>query len=246
SVIGEIRDHIDRNPKIRFISFYDDVLMGNRAWFESFCERYKAEINIGRSEDCDVRPVCTEISRHHCQIESEAENVILRDLFSANGTFLNGNPVTDAVSLKDGDVIGVGSLQMQVTIFTNIDGPTSAGRNGILGWEAMAEESSEELVSGSSQTHVGAKDRAEGHELALTRLVGEAIERYLAIHQDIGPDEVKAVLQNVLEALEGMPAPEVMEPSSVPPLLTRTWPDLPQEIRSTIMSMLEGFVRRNG
>jgi radical SAM superfamily enzyme YgiQ (UPF0313 family) len=46
SIISELRDHMKRNPKTRFISFYDDVLMGNRKWFESFCERYTAEINI--------------------------------------------------------------------------------------------------------------------------------------------------------------------------------------------------------
>ncbi len=45
--IGELRDHVDRNPRTRFISFYDDVLMGNRKWFESFCERYESEIHIG-------------------------------------------------------------------------------------------------------------------------------------------------------------------------------------------------------
>ena len=46
-IINELRDHIERNPKTKFISFYDDVLMGNKKWFESFCERYRAKIGIG-------------------------------------------------------------------------------------------------------------------------------------------------------------------------------------------------------
>lgn len=46
-IISELRDHLERNPKTRFISFYDDVLMGNKKWFESFCERYQAEIDVG-------------------------------------------------------------------------------------------------------------------------------------------------------------------------------------------------------
>ena len=46
-IISELRDHIERNPKTKFISFYDDVLMGNKKWFESFCERYRAKIDIG-------------------------------------------------------------------------------------------------------------------------------------------------------------------------------------------------------
>lgn len=46
SFIGEMRDHIKRNPEIQNISLYDDVLMGNKKWFESFSERYKAEIDI--------------------------------------------------------------------------------------------------------------------------------------------------------------------------------------------------------
>ena len=46
SFISELRDHIERNPKTKFVSLYDDVLMGNKKWFESFCERYKTEIDI--------------------------------------------------------------------------------------------------------------------------------------------------------------------------------------------------------
>jgi radical SAM superfamily enzyme YgiQ (UPF0313 family) len=46
-LMDELLAHVKRNPKTRFISFYDDVLMGNRAWFEAFAERYKAEIDIG-------------------------------------------------------------------------------------------------------------------------------------------------------------------------------------------------------
>jgi MoaA/NifB/PqqE/SkfB family radical SAM enzyme len=47
SIISEMRDHVERNPRTKFIRLYDDVLMGNKKWFEYFCERYKAEINIG-------------------------------------------------------------------------------------------------------------------------------------------------------------------------------------------------------
>ena len=46
-LIKELQDHLERNPRTRFISFYDDTLMGNRKWFEAFSERYREEINIG-------------------------------------------------------------------------------------------------------------------------------------------------------------------------------------------------------
>lgn len=46
-IIGELQEHLKRYPKTRFISFYDDILMVNRKWFEIFCERYSKEIDIG-------------------------------------------------------------------------------------------------------------------------------------------------------------------------------------------------------
>ena len=59
---------------------------------------------IGRGEDADLNLDEPEMSRRHAQIEVSAEGIYLRDLGSANGTFVNGVQVRDAV-LFAGDQI---------------------------------------------------------------------------------------------------------------------------------------------
>lgn len=59
---------------------------------------------IGRGSDCDLMLNEPEMSRRHALIENTLEGLFLRDLGSANGTFVNGTSVRDTV-LKPGDQI---------------------------------------------------------------------------------------------------------------------------------------------
>ncbi|CAN5846349.1 hypothetical protein BH23PLA1_BH23PLA1_01160 [soil metagenome] len=74
---------------------------------------------IGRGEDCQLRPNNEQVSRRHTEIVVEESRVIVRDLGSRNGTFLNhkqlGVQDGDHV-LKNGDLIQVGPLTFAVSI----------------------------------------------------------------------------------------------------------------------------------
>ena len=59
---------------------------------------------IGRGSDCDLVLDEPEMSRRHAMIEVTADGIYLRDMGSANGTFVNGVQVRDAV-LYSGDQI---------------------------------------------------------------------------------------------------------------------------------------------
>jgi DNA-binding response OmpR family regulator len=61
---------------------------------------------VGRSQDCDVFVPDRRASRRHAEIAWDGETCLLRDLESANGTFLNGRPIAGE-TLRDGDEIGV-------------------------------------------------------------------------------------------------------------------------------------------
>lgn len=50
----------------------------------------KADTVIGRSTECGLRIASNEVSRQHCKIGLSDEGVTVRDLGSANGTFVNG------------------------------------------------------------------------------------------------------------------------------------------------------------
>ena len=62
---------------------------------------------LGRGTDCDLRLVDPGVSRHHAELRVEDGEVVLVDLGSTNGTFVNGQPVR-RVSLTDGTQVTLG------------------------------------------------------------------------------------------------------------------------------------------
>ena len=62
---------------------------------------------IGRKQGCDVRIDDDGVSRRHCSVEVTDEGLMLRDLQSANGTFVSGERIAERL-LKDGDRFEIG------------------------------------------------------------------------------------------------------------------------------------------
>lgn len=71
--------------------------------------------------DIDLTPYqayASGVSRLHAVVKREAERVVIMDLGSSNGTYLNGrrlNPHTEE-PLKHGDVVALGKLKIQVLL----------------------------------------------------------------------------------------------------------------------------------
>jgi EAL domain-containing protein (putative c-di-GMP-specific phosphodiesterase class I) len=69
---------------------------------------------IGRGLGVDLVLHSPRISKHHCQIERRDDGVlVLRDLGSRNGTFLNGERVVGSRSLQEGDVLHIAHLELR-------------------------------------------------------------------------------------------------------------------------------------
>lgn len=66
-------------------------------------------LTLGRHTDCDVYVPDRRASRRHAEISWDGETCTLRDLGSANGTFLNGRRIATPQVLHDGDEIAVAS-----------------------------------------------------------------------------------------------------------------------------------------
>ena len=66
---------------------------------------------LGRGTDCDLRLVDPGVSRHHSELRVEDGQVVLVDLGSTNGTFVNGQPVR-RVALVDGTTVTLGRTTM--------------------------------------------------------------------------------------------------------------------------------------
>lgn len=71
-----------------------------------------APLIIGRAPGTDVRLTDKAVSSVHCQFFLEHGQVKVLDLGSKFGTFINGQPASQATALKPGDVIRIGDTQI--------------------------------------------------------------------------------------------------------------------------------------
>ena len=72
----------------------------------------EAEVCIGREAGNQVSVSSAWISRRHCALRREGDRVVVHDLESRNGTFVNGVPV-QCQELKHGDLLTVGDCSFR-------------------------------------------------------------------------------------------------------------------------------------
>src|SRR5260221_970162 len=68
---------------------------------------------IGRVEDNTFQIAEPSVSSHHCELLLRGNEVVVKDLNSTNGTFINGEKVSESV-LKPGQVLRLGQIEMRL------------------------------------------------------------------------------------------------------------------------------------
>jgi serine/threonine protein kinase len=76
---------------------------------------HKPVSTVGRSADCQIIIKAADVSKEHCRLLVKPKAVVVEDLASANGTFVNGEPIDRAV-LSDGDLLRVAEHTFEVRI----------------------------------------------------------------------------------------------------------------------------------
>jgi len=74
----------------------------------------KPKTVVGRAEVCDLRIPSAAVSRRHCILAFEDGALSIKDLDSANGTFVNGRRITGREPLCPGDQVTIGPLTFDV------------------------------------------------------------------------------------------------------------------------------------
>jgi len=75
----------------------------------------KPVLLIGRNPDCDVILTNSrKVSRQHCLLACVDNRIIIRDLESTNGIWVNGQRVDREAFLKVGDDVGIADLHYEV------------------------------------------------------------------------------------------------------------------------------------
>ena len=68
---------------------------------------------IGRVEDNMFQIAEPSISSHHCEVLLRGNDVVIKDLNSTNGTFINGEQITESV-LKPGQTLRLGNVELKL------------------------------------------------------------------------------------------------------------------------------------
>jgi len=84
---------------------------------------------IGRSKECEPRLNLHRISRRHLRVALDGDRVIVEDLGSTNGTFVNDERISGQAQLKPGDRLHIADYAFRVEHFAEID-PQAGQRGG--------------------------------------------------------------------------------------------------------------------
>ena len=72
-------------------------------------------IELGRDPDCDLTIDDPSVSRHHAQLSLQGEQLVVQDLGSSNGTWLDGRALgRDAVVVRPNQSLFVGTVPVHI------------------------------------------------------------------------------------------------------------------------------------
>ncbi|MCH9650526.1 MAG: FHA domain-containing protein [Deltaproteobacteria bacterium] len=85
------------------------------------CELVEGETLAGRSRSCQLVLKDPSVSRSHALIRTQGDEVLLRDLSSSNGTFVNGDQVEGERVLRVGDKVTLGETHFSLVSIDSTD-----------------------------------------------------------------------------------------------------------------------------
>lgn len=69
---------------------------------------------IGRVDD-NMFPIAeASVSSHHCEVLLRGSTVVIHDLNSTNGTFINGHQITGEAPIKPGQILRLGQIELRL------------------------------------------------------------------------------------------------------------------------------------
>jgi pSer/pThr/pTyr-binding forkhead associated (FHA) protein len=69
---------------------------------------------VGRQHGCDLRIPSPDVSRRHCRLSMRSECLVVEDLASSNGSYVNGVRIQGEELLRPGDALAIGPVTFRV------------------------------------------------------------------------------------------------------------------------------------
>ncbi len=182
-----------------------------------------AKVTIGRSSECDIVLADDRVSRQHAYLENVAGQILVQDLESSNGTFLNGmrlRPQTGC-ALREGDVLEIGATRFLCS---------SDAVPDRIAPEAVAELSDgsfpllDLLRDGAPRSADAAAERAEFLRafVGVSPIVG--LERCLdVVARRLGVEGVAVFMRGLGEALQPMASRPAEASRGLASIAQRAW-----------------------
>lgn len=82
---------------------------------------------LGRMKGCDVRIPSKSVSRHHCKLRIKYDYLLVEDLDSANGTFVNGERIEGKKVVRPNDLLQIGPVVFVVKYHLTDSGQENMG-----------------------------------------------------------------------------------------------------------------------
>src|SRR5579884_2060786 len=81
---------------------------------------------VGRVEDNTFQIAQPSVSSHHCEIFLKGNDIVVKDLNSTNGTFINNQQITGEAVLKGGQILRLGQVEIGLDTGAGVPSPTPA------------------------------------------------------------------------------------------------------------------------
>jgi len=154
---------------------------------------------IGRAADAGAQIDNPAISRHHAEARQDGQQVLLRDLDSANGTFVNDRRLQGVVTLKDGDLVRVGDLLLKFYEGHSLDALLHDRIYRLATVDAGTAVFTKKYLLDSLQRAMQ-RARRSGRALALVCL---DLDHFKRVNDDHGHNAGDLVLREAAAALQG-------------------------------------------
>jgi pSer/pThr/pTyr-binding forkhead associated (FHA) protein len=89
------------------------LVIQNQGMTGRACELQTDRTTIGRVEDNTFQIADPSVSSHHCEVHLRGSEILIRDLNSTNGSFINNDKITEQV-LKPGQVLRLGQVELKL------------------------------------------------------------------------------------------------------------------------------------
>jgi pSer/pThr/pTyr-binding forkhead associated (FHA) protein len=127
-------------------------------------------VSLGRHHSNDLQLRSRRASTYHAEILSEVEGLVLRDMGSTNGTYVNDELVTRK-KLRSGDIIRIGGLTLKVSLAPRPE--TSATARS----EKFAVGTSGRILPSRGQAAAPEREGSEANDATLPDLLTELSRR---------------------------------------------------------------------